>query len=313
MGRTLRFLLLGVAAVVAAGAGAAPALALSNHTYVAPRSGGGSSCTLAAPCITLQSAIQATSPGGTISIVEPGDPGNATIPKALTIRSVVTEGSNVFPPSITPVIEIVAGAADVVVLEGLHLDGGGIRFDSGGHLHVINCVLGNGGIPGAAGILFQPTSASRLSVRNTVISNFGSGTGGGIVVNPQAGGSARVDLEHVSIKGSAFGIAADGSRSIAGINLSIINSVIGGNAQDGVVAVTTAGSAPGAVLLTNTSSVNNNNGVRVIGPNMTVRLEQSKVVGNVTGLAATGGGALLSAGNNIVQANGSFTGSVPLN
>jgi hypothetical protein len=48
---------------------------------------------------------------------------------------------------------------------------------------------------------------------------------------------------------------------------------------------------------------------------VTVRVEGSTVTGNGTGLAASGGGALLSLGGNAVQANGAkgaFTGSLAL-
>jgi hypothetical protein len=50
--------------------------------------------------------------------------------------------------------------------------------------------------------------------------------------------------------------------------------------------------------------VNNPIGIRSLGPNVTVRVDGSSVLGNSTGLSFSGGGALLSAGNNMVQANG---------
>jgi hypothetical protein len=75
----------------------------------------------------------------------------------------------------------------------------------------------SGSVAGDAGIKFSPSSASKLSVTGTVMNNMGFGTGGGIVVNPQSGGSARVNLERVTVNGNAFGIAADGTNSTAGI------------------------------------------------------------------------------------------------
>jgi hypothetical protein len=137
--------------------------------------------------------------------------------------------------------------------------------------------------------------------------------GGGIVINPQPGGSARVNLERVTVNGNAFGIAVDGSNSIAGINMTIADSMIGGNANDGIIATTSAGHAPIGVLITNTKSINNAFGARAIGANVMVRVDGSKIAGNVTGLSFSRGGALLSAGNNIVEANatnGTFSGTV---
>ena len=197
-----------------------------------------------------------TNAGGVISVLDPGDYTNGVyITKSLTIRAEGVDGGATFLPASGFLIIVVAGASDVVTLEGLHFNGAGsIAFNSGGHLHVVRCVFTNSNVSGQAGIKFQPNSASKLSVTDTVISNMGSGTGGGIVVNPQAGGSARVNLERVSINGNAFGIAADGTGSTAGINMTIADSMVGGNSQDGIIAVTPSGGAPIGVMVTNTKS-----------------------------------------------------------
>ena len=198
-----------------------------------------------------------------------------TITKSLTIRAEGVDGGATYP-AIGLWIIVQAGATDVVTLEGLHLNGvGGVEFNSGGHLHVVRCVITNGNLSGNAGIRFQPNSASKLSVTDTVISNMGSGTGGGIVVNPQSGGTAQVNLERVTVNGNAFGIAADGTGSTGGINMTIADSMVGGNSQDGIIAVTPSGGAPIGVMVKNTKSVNNTFGIRSIGPNVTVRVKNS--------------------------------------
>ena len=200
-----------------------------------------------------------------------------------------------------------AGAGDVVTLEGLHFNGGGVRFNSGGHLHMVRCAVSNpGGSISASGLWFRPSGAGRLSATDSVLSNNGgSGAGAGIVINPQPGGSAQVNLERVTVNGNAFGIAADGTSSTGGINMTIADSMIGGNAQDGIIAVTPSGGAPVGVMVKNSKSVNNAIGIRSIGPNVTVRVSNSSVIGNGTGLSFSSGGALLSFGNNEVAANGS--------
>jgi hypothetical protein len=136
------------------------------------------------------------------------------------------------------------------------------------------------------------------------------------VINPQSGGSALVNLERVIVNGNAFGIAADGTGSSTGINMTIADSMIGGNSQDGIIATTPGGGAPIGVMVTNSKSVNNAAfGIRSIGPNVTVRVGDSTITGNNTGLAFAGGGALLTYGTNKVQANGSvgaFSGAVAL-
>jgi hypothetical protein len=69
-------------------------------------------------------------------------------------------------------------------------------------------------------------------------------------------------------------------------------------------------------MVTNTKSVNNAAfGIRSIGPNVTVRVGDSTITGNGTGLSFSGGGSLLTYGTNKPQANGTgeaFSGSVGL-
>ena len=122
-------------------------------------------------------------------------------------------------------------------------------------------------------------------------------------------------MSDVTVNGNAFGIAADGTGSTAGINMTIADSMIGGNSQDGIIAVTQSGGAPIGVMVTNTKSVNNTFGIRSIGPNVTVRVGDSTITGNGAGLSFSGGGALLTYGTNKVQANGAdgaFSGPVAL-
>jgi len=286
------------------------------HTWVSS-TGGGTACTRTAPCALLSAAQTATLPGGVISVLDPFDDSiGITITKSLTIRAEGVDGGATSTPAVGGAwIVVSAGPSDVVTLEGLHFNGAGIQFNSGAYLHVVGCVITNDSDSGQAGIGFAPNGASKLSVTDTAISNMGAGTGGGIVINPASGGSARVALKRVTVNGNAFGIAADGTGSTGGINMTIADSMVGGNAQDGIIATTPGGGAPIGVLVTNTQSANNAIGIRSLGPNVTVRVKNSDVTGNGTGLAFGSGGALLSAGNNLVQANGTngaFSGLVAL-
>jgi len=92
--------------------------------------------------------------------------------------------------------------------------------------------------------------------------------------------------------------------------------MVAGNSQDGIVAVTpSGGGAPIGPMVTNTKLVNNAFGIRSIGPNVTIRVENSDITGNSTGLSFSGGGVLATYGNNAVNVNGSngaFSGSIPL-
>jgi hypothetical protein len=189
-----------------------------------------------------------------------------------------------------------------------------IDFVNGAALIIENCVIETWN---NAGIKFRPsTPGAQLIVTDTVLNNVGSGsTGGAIVVSPQSGGTAQVTLNRVTIAKNVFGVAADGTGSTGGINMTIMDSVMSLNSQDGIIATTSSGGAPIGVMVTNTKSVNNQFGIRSFGPNVTVRVESSKIIGNDNGLVFAGGGALLSAGTNVVEANGingSFSGSLAL-
>ena len=300
-------------AAVASCAGAAHAQT-NLHSWVSSNATS-SACTRSAPCGSFALAHDATFAGGVISILDPASTMSAiNITKALTVRAVgVDGGPDTFPGG--TFVTVAAGPDDVVTLEGLHWVGAGIVFNSGKHLHVVNCTIAENHTAGGAGIKFQPIGASKLSITDSVITNNGSGTGGGIVIKPASGGTAQVNLKRVTVNGNAFGIAADGTGSSGGINMTIADSMVGGNGNDGIIGVTPGGGAPIGVYVKNTQAVNNSIGIRSIGPNVTVRVDGSSVIGNGTGLSFSGGGALLTAGNNMVRANGSdgaFSGSVGL-
>jgi hypothetical protein len=301
-----------VASLFAAGS----AYAQFDHTWVSG-TGSGTDCTRAAPCRYFSDAVAATAKGGVISVVDSGDFGGPTITKSLTIRAEGNDGGVTLRNARGTLITIVAGATDVVTLEGLHLNGAsGVLLESGGQLHVVRCVITNGdrGVQNV-GIRFAPDSPSKLSVTDTVITNEGNGTGGGIVVQPQAGGSAQVALERVTVNGNAFGVVADGTGSTAGINMTVADGMIANNIHDGIIATTPGGGAPIGVMVKNTKSVNNAFGIRSLGTSVTVRVDGSSIIGNGTGLSFSGGGKLLSFGNNNVEANGSngaFSGPVAL-
>jgi hypothetical protein len=293
---------------------AGSAYALNDHSWVSIATGTGTACTRLAPCAAFSTAQAATNAGGVISVLDSGDYGNLIISTSLTVRAEGVDGGMTITGINASFVSVLAGPSDIVTIEGLRLDGTGIVFNTGAEFHVVRCVITNSTLS-TYGILLEANGPSKLSVTDTVITNAGNSQGGGIVIRPQPGGNARVALERVTINGNTFGIAADGSGSTGGINMTIADSMIAGNRQDGIVATTSAGGAPIGLLVTNTKSVNNAFGIRSLGPNVTVRVKNSDVTGNGAGLSFSGGGALLTYGNNAVNANGvdgAFSGSVGL-
>ena len=296
---------------------AAVAQTYAAHTWVSSTGNDSNDCGRVNPCATFSTAYTKTGHGRVISCADTVVTGGLTITRSI---SIVCDGVSNIPasrqgPTLLSFFSISVGAADKVVLRGIDFDfmhfAGGLSISGAGTVIIEKSSIRGGE---TNGIHFQPTGPAKLIVTDTTVGSNGSGTAGaGIRVNPQSGGSATVLLERVNVGGNVFGIAFDGSNSTGGINATIRNSTFSANAFDGIVATTTAGHAPIGVLVANSASVNNAYGIRSIGPNVTVRLKASEVAGNGTGIAASGGGALLTLGNNTVLANGTnggFTGSV---
>lgn len=280
----------------------------NEHTFASISGTDNDSCgSVTTPCKTIQYGIYKTLAGGEVECLGPVVGAGLTISKSITVSCDPARGSNWLATNTwyeSTAINVTA--TDVVILRGLRLSevpnssGNGFIFSGAGTL-VIDNVEATGF--GVNGILFQPTGPARLVVSNSLFArngDFTGNTGAGIRVVPRSGGSAQVVLDHVSFHRNVFGAAIDGSSSSGAINATITDSISTTNAQDGVVA--TSANGPISVTVGNSKLLNNGIGIRSTGGNVTVRVKNSEIVGNVTGVG--GGGVLLSAGDNTVQANG---------
>lgn len=286
-----------------------------QNSFVSMGGADTNNCLAATPCRTFSGAVAHTAERGVITCLQPG-----FTDEGLTVSfpmSVNCEGGNLRV--------LVVNQGGVAIIHGLNMIGDAswaypVNVSGSGTVVLDGLKFGGstdflyGGAVG--GILVTPSGPLNLTIANSTIGASGRDpTGAGVLVKPAAGGSTRMALERTVVSGNAFGVAFDGSNSTAGINAIIKDSMISGNLQDGIVATTSAGHAPVGVFVSGSASSNNAYGIRSIGPNVTVRLENTKVTGNNTGLVASSGGALLSHGNNAIQANGvkgAFTGSLAL-
>lgn len=312
-------------------------------------------CSEQRPCRTLMTAMFETRNGGTIVCLDSGYFGDTFgsflwIMKPITvdctghaasIHGVIMRGRPCPGCFVEGPLNFPDGPNFVVVLRGLtinadFLSNTSVDFTVGRALHLEHCTIagtiagGAGGgpnpdfdNPGNIGVLFAPSQGeSRLHISDSIISVAGIAPGdparpdGGIVIKPKGPGAARVILNRVKVHQNTFGIVADGTASTGGIAMTISDSMTGGNLQDGVLAISKTGQAPIRVTLDRVRVLNNDkNGVRSSGPNVAVRLTDSIVTGNNAGVTFDAGGMLLSAGNNLVEANaasGSFSGSFKL-
>jgi hypothetical protein len=269
-------------------------------TWVSPDGSNSGDCASTAPCRTFAYAYTQTSGNGSINVVSSGSYGPLTISKAISIvadgvEAAIISGAN------GAAITVQAPPTAIVSLRGLTIDmrGGpnnGISFDSGAALHVQRCVIRS-----HMGIRFVPDSGtSELYVTDTVIERSSSD---GILVLPTGSASAGVVLDRVRVEHGAFsGIHLQGRGTTGSIKATVRDSVAAGNAGAGILA-NDDGSGT-TVMVDRSAFANNGSGVVADGPTATIRIGDSTVSGNTTGLSALSGGVIASYGTNKVNGNG---------
>lgn len=310
--------LVGAIVMTAAVGWAAPAAAQATRTWVSGVGDDANPCSRTAPCKTFAGAISKTAAGGEINCIDSGAFGAVNITKAMTIDC-VTHEAGVLATGTTGII-VNAGAADIVVLRGLDINGAtsglhGVRFIAGGTLIIYDSQIYGFKAAGAGnGILFAPTGASELYVVDTRISNNGSaGSGSGIEVAPPTGGSAKVvirDSEIIDNANNGVRFNTTGNTAVAGLVGVLQNVEVSGSAQ-GLIAFTPAGTTTAAVMVSDSSIVNNTGfGLLASGTGATIRSGNTTISGNATGVSAVGGSQIKSFGDNLLAGNtadGAFT------
>ncbi|HEX4736842.1 MAG TPA: hypothetical protein VH331_04690 [Allosphingosinicella sp.] len=303
---------------------AVPANAQATRTWVSGFGDDANPCSRTAPCKTFQGALSKTAAGGEMNCIDAGGYGSVTITKAMTINCYYTLASVLH--SGTQGIVINAGPNDQIVLNGIETNGAGttpgtrgISFLAGGTLIVRDSFIYGSQTSPAVGISFTPSGVSKLYVeRSTVANNGASGTGGGILIQPTgAGGSAKVEIEDSQVINSGgYGLRVDSTAntSTAGISVNIDHSQVSGSTGAGIVAVA-VGTNPITMMIANSVSSNNTtNGIIGNGAQVTIRVGNTTITGNATGINPAGGSTISSYGDNRLDgnttANGAFTGAI---
>jgi hypothetical protein len=272
----------------------APANAQATRTWVSGVGDDVNPCSRTAPCKTFAGAISKTAAGGEISALDPSGFGTVTIIKSITINGdgtlagILSAGTNG--------VIVNAGVADRVVLRNLSINGvgtglTGIRFINGRHLTVDSVTIS--GVTGRAIDMVVPATAS-LYVTNTRITRAGTG-----IFVSATGGSALAMIDNVNITGVTNGIeASTGGRA------TITNSVISGNASNGVLTSTNT-----SIINLESSQVSFNDlaGVNCSVSGGTIRIANNAIYNNTSGITFAVGCAVSSAGNNRDFGNSSTT------
>jgi hypothetical protein len=248
------------------------------RTYVSGTGSDGNACTASGPCKTFAAALALTVAGGEIFVLNSANYGAVTINKAVTITS---EGAMAGVLATGGVgITINAGAGDVVNLRGLDLDGGncgtiGIQFISGQSLNIQKSAVRNFA---NSGISFAPSAGtSALFVSDTVLTNNGRN---GILVAPTGSGAVKGALNRVvaaanGLAANGVGIFAYGAGSTGAVTVTLTDTVLNNNSYG-------AGAVPGALMIRNSTLSNNGVGVQA-DQGAIVRVGQSTVTGNAVG------------------------------
>jgi hypothetical protein len=296
---------------------AAPAQAQATRTWVSGVGDDVNPCSRTAPCKTFAGAISKTAAGGEINCLDPGGFGAVTIIKSMTIACQYTEGGALAGGN--GIVVNTPAATDVVVIRGLDIFGvnpptNGVRMINQGTLHIIECKISRFNAASSQGISFQPTGNGKLFVTDTYISENGNAaTGGGILIQPTgAGGNANVVLKNVTVANNANNgilVSSSGNTGV-GINVTIVGSNVSGNAN-GIVALSAAGTAPVKVSIDATAIIANILGLNsnaAAGGNgagsAVVRIGDSNVSLNGTGVSVTGSGQIFSYKDNYINGNG---------
>jgi len=231
-----------------------------------------SSCHCTTPCRTFATAHANTLSNGEITVLDPGDYGGLTITRSISINNDSGGEASITVSGGTTGIIVNAAAGAYVNLRGITIQGvgfgttTGLRFNTGLFLTMTNCVVRN---HTGNGIELFPSSNSTLEVSNVVSADNG---GRGIFLKPSGSGTVKAVFNRVeAYNNSNTGIQVDGSGSTGSVAATATDSVSAGNGANGFLAFS--------------------------------NLSQSTSTGNAQGLFANGGN-ILSAGDNVVEANG---------
>jgi parallel beta-helix repeat protein len=300
----------------------------SNETWVSHTGSDNNTCfTPSAPCKTLSVALGQTSPGGQINVMDSGDFGPVIITQSVSIVN-ATSGTatnlgqyqTVLTQPLIGSIIIVAGTNGVVTVRGFVLNGldfqnnvVGVLINNASQVNIENCLLLNNG---GAGIYVSPSldgesQTLATSINVNIQDSTITGNGAGIKIAPMTTTPINVVIDKARINNnSGGGLRVDGTSG-ANIAVSVSDSSLSLNKDNGVIAL----SGAGGVMVNLTRDIiasNGQNGIEASGGNTAVLVDNTSILNNATAaLSTVSSGRLLTYQNNrVVGALGTgFTGT----
>lgn len=203
--------------LLAAFATASPAKATIDQTWLAAEGVDSGQCIPVYPCASLAYTIRQTTPGGTITVIDSGFYGVATIDRALTLRAEIGQ------PAMIASITVNAGPNDKVVFDSIALE----------------CKAAAAGLSYGWGI--RVLQAADVFLRNVLIKDCvaANTVASGLYINSAT--QTRVTVDQSTLYGNIVGIYV---TSLGGnAHLKLFRSLILSNTDSGVRVVGTGNDA----------------------------------------------------------------------
>ena len=297
-----------------------------NETYVSNTGSDSHTCnSIAQACATFQTAMGKTAAGGQLTVLTSGDYGFVFIGQSISIVNANSGTAGVVLSNNEcggqcGVINVGAGANDVVTLRGLVINGQGVsnfapvQINNAARVNIENCLILNGN---PAGILMHPFAvgqplASNINVKiqDTTINSSATG----IKITPVQGVTISAGITRSQIDNNAGGGIRADSSSGGAITTTISDSDIDFNGGNGINLVSGANqniaSIKNSVIAKNAAA-----GVQANGASAAILVQTTLFDQNASGATSVvGGGRISTYGNNsIVGSSGSgFTGTASL-
>ena len=259
-------------------------------------------CTRALPCQSLNVAIINVVTGGEVYVLDALEQQGVFVPFTINKSvSIIGAGARA---GFSGHLIVSPEAGGQVLLKGLDINALGSSIDvtvAGITLVIDDCTIANG----TYGILFAPTGTgtSNLIVRNSIVTknNVGVSTGvnAGILIQPTSGAKAVAVIENVNLNNNNYGVRAFDNSTVT-----IRNSVSSENVWAGVRSEATSGGPVSVFVEHSQVSHNGGGGVVASGATATLRISDTTITNNGTGISYSSGGTVCSFGNNAIAGNG---------
>ncbi len=275
--------------------------AQAPRTWVSGVGDDANPCSRTAPCKTFAGAISKTATNGEIDTLDPGGFGSVTITKSITIDGNNTT-AGILAASTTGII--INGAGINVTLRGLTINGQGlgiigVRIIAAGKVFIERSVIFGFGVGTGRGVSDERTTG-QLFMTDTITRN--NSQSGVVIIQTAAGAGVKGSFHNCRFEGNGNGgLVVSGSGIVT-----VKDSIATGNTQAGFF---TEGGATGGAQMNLQDSVTANNGQGITAQaSSTVRISQTQITNNATGLNPVGGGLISSSVTNIITANAAGNG-----